>query len=132
MRAPCNLSETEAAEALELFDHHLTDYEVAEARQHFTFRLFYETWGRKDFREYWCENCGHFEGTRDKTHDPYINDLFSNHHGDYVTCPVCGEEVELIALGRMRTFKSLRQEIKVCFLRAGRAACNSRLHEQGV
>ena len=122
MRVPCNLTEEEERAAFSLFHIPPTLEELEEAQNHFQRHIFYETWGRRDFRECWCENCGHFEIHKSKTKDPYMDDLFEFHHGDMVSCPMCGEEMELVALGRMRTFNSLRQEIKACFIRANAGA----------
>lgn len=122
MRVPCNLTEEEERAAFSLFHIPPTLEELEEAQNHFQRHIFYETWGRRDFRECWCENCGHFEIHKSKTKDPYMDDLFEFHHGDMVCCPMCGEEMELVALGRMRTFNSLRQEIKACFIRANAGA----------
>lgn len=80
----------------------------------FTQHLFYETWGRKDFRECVCTRCGcgRFEVTKDD-HPGF----FQHSHGDYVTCPSCGQEVHLVALGKMTTFATLAEERRVTICR---------------
>lgn len=121
MRVKCNLSPEEERAAFQLCRNRLlpTLEELEEAKGHFEKHLFYETWGRRNFRDCWCENCGtRFESEKNSRKDPYMDDIFDFHHGDMVDCPMCGEEVELISIGRAKSFKSLRQERKACFIHA--------------
>ena len=111
----CNLSEEESNAAFTEFDGWLDPDEVRQIEPLFDHYLFYETYGRKDYRECYCGRCGSF--VRYKGEDP---DFFTSHHRDLVECPDCGEDVELISLGKMRSFESLKQSIKVTICREGK------------
>ena len=111
----CNLSDEEASAAFTEFDGWLDPDEVRQIEPLFDYYLFYETYGRKDYRECYCGRCGSF--VRYKGEDP---EFFTSHHRDLVECPDCVEDVELISLGKMRSFESLKQSIKVTICREGK------------
>lgn len=101
---PCNLTETEIASAWEEFDTWLDQQEeemVAETMEHF---LFYTTEYRGSKRECICthSNCGKFEMWK-----RYEKEFFNHKHGDEISCPVCGKQVKLMAMGRFQNFGSL-------------------------
>ena len=112
----CNLTPEEQAAELADFPMGNTN-EDEDARRYFETYIFFDTWGRKNFREYFCPNCGRFEIEGPWARDAYVENPFSVHHGDLTNCPMCGEEGTLISLGRMRTFRSLRQWRKLGFFR---------------
>jgi hypothetical protein len=114
---PTNMTEAESKHYLGLFDPYLTDREEEFISEIFTHYLFYETWGRKGFRECVCTHCGCGRFEVDKAENP---NFFKLSHGDHMECPKCGEPVELIALGRMRTFASLEEMRRVTLCRASK------------
>ncbi len=66
--------------------------------------LFYDSsWTGKDIRECQCTCCGGFTTYRNNDHTGF----FKQHHGDRTDCPICGNEVKLLALGRMRSFRTI-------------------------
>ena len=112
----CNLTPEEQAEALREFLPYPTEREMERGRRTFERFLFYDTWGRRNFREYFCPDCGRFEMERPMT-DVYVEDPFLFHHGDRANCPLCGEEGTLVCLGRMKNMSSLKRWGKLAFLR---------------
>lgn len=112
----CNLTPEEQAAALLLFDEYPSERELEKGKHTFERFLFYDTWGRRDFREYFCPNCGRFDVER-PVRDIYVDDSFEHHHGDRAHCPMCGEEFTLICLGRMRNMSSLKRWGKLAFFR---------------
>ena len=116
MAVKCNMTEEEQWEAMALFRAPSAD-ELDRARGGFKRYLFYDTWGLRNFREYYCPFCGRFEIER-PYHDAYIEDPFSFHHNDLANCPMCHEELTLICLGRMRNMRSLEQWGRLLFVRA--------------
>lgn len=113
---PCNMEPEEAKNYLKAFQPYLDEEEERQASGTFRQYLFYETWGRNDFRECTCTGaeCGNFEITKEENRE-----FFREHHGDYVTCPRCGRTVQLIALGRMRSFATLKQTNRMVICRVG-------------
>lgn len=117
MSIPCNMTPAEREEAFDLFRDGASGAELERARRGFRRYLFYDTWGRRDFREYFCPYCGRFE--IEKPFPTYYeDDPFLYHHNDEVNCPMCGEEATLICLGRMQNMHSLEQWGRLIFLRA--------------
>lgn len=114
---PTNMTSEESAHYLGLFDPYFSDEEEEFVSELFEPYLFYETWGRKDVRECVCTHCrcGRFEVS--KTDKPRF---FKYSHGECIECPNCGEPVQLVALGRMRTFSSLEETRRVTICRAGK------------
>ena len=112
----CNMEAEEAERHLAAFCPYFLDREEEFASELFKHYLFYETWGHKDLRECTCthDGCGTFEIYRGE--DP---NFFSHTHGDELHCPRCGEVVKLIALGRMRSFVSIDETIRVTICRNG-------------
>lgn len=104
----CNLSLERQEEVFRYFD---GDYgfclDLAEETQMKTMMpqyLFYDSsWTGNDIRECLCTSCGGFTFYRSAD----IADFFKQHHGDTTECPNCGNEVKLIALGRMRSFRTI-------------------------
>lgn len=117
MGVKCNMTEQERDHYLYLFPDHRSGGELEKARDGFKRYLFYDTWGRRDFREYYCPYCGRFEIER-PYRDVYVFDPFSYHHNDETNCPLCQMELTLICLGRMRNMNSLEQWGRLVFLRA--------------
>lgn len=109
----CNLTDEEAKAAFAQFDLWVDDDEMAQIRQLFEPYLFYETFGRKNYRDCYCTRCGAFALDR----DGYTADFFATHHGEIDECPRCGEMVTLISLGRMRNFSSINQSVRVTICR---------------
>lgn len=114
---PCNMDAAEADSYLKEFQIYLSGEEEEHISEKFSQYLFYETWGRKDFREFTCTHtdCGSFELY--KGEEP---EIFQHKHGDSVYCPRCGNEVTLIALGKMRSFTSLKQTRRITLCRIGK------------
>lgn len=110
----CNLTDEEAAEAFREFDGWLDQDELRQVDALFDQYLFYESMGRRGFRDCCCTACGGFEVYRDD--DP---DFFDRHHSELVECPNCGYDVQLVSLGKMRSMNSLRQKRHITICRAG-------------
>ena len=111
----CNLSDEEAKDAFQEFNGWMDMDEIRQIEMLFDHYLFYETYGRKDYRECYCGYCGSF--VRYKGEDP---GFFEHHHRDQIECPDCGEYVELISLGKVRSMTSLKQRLKVTICREGK------------
>ena len=112
----CNLTREERERAFGLFGWPYLE-ELNAAKRFFKKYIFFETWGRRNFREYFCPECGRFEIMRGRHLDVYQDDAFNDHHGDMIQCPQCGTEGELVCLGRMKTMESLHQEQPVVIFR---------------
>ena len=108
----CNVPSEELPGIFAQFDGYLTNDEEEALSRKFAQYCFYETWGRRDHRECVCTRCGGFE--LNKREDP---GFFQFKHGTIVPCPQCGETVELISLGRMRTGSSLKEWQRAAFIR---------------
>ena len=117
----CNLTPEEREHAFGLFTWPYLE-ELNAAKRFFKKYIFFETWGRRNFREYFCPECGQFEIVRGRHLDVYQDDAFNDHHGDMIQCPQCGTEGELICLGRMKTMESLHQEQPVVIFREAEGA----------
>lgn len=117
----CNLAPEEREHAFGLFGWPYLE-ELNAAKRFFRKYIFFETWGRRNFREVFCPECGRFEIEKGSMLDVYQDDFFSYHHGDQVQCPQCGTEGELISLGRMKTFESLHQEQPIVIFREAEGA----------
>lgn len=111
--AKCNIDAIAGAEIMSRFSGYLTQEEEEQVKQKFTGLCFYETFGRKDYRECSCTRC---ERTfyMEKADD---RDFFKGHHNDWTRCPECGKAVQLKSLGRLRKFSSLNETIPAAFLR---------------
>ena len=111
----CNLSPEERERAFSMFGYPYLE-ELNAAKRFFRKYIFFETWGRRNFREVFCPECGRFEIEKGRFLDVY--DFFSYHHGDPVQCPQCGTDGELVCLSRMKTMDKLTQEQPVIIFRA--------------
>lgn len=108
----CNLSPEEREEIFKEFHYGLDREEEEELSLRFTQYVFYDTWGRKNYRDCMCTRCGGFALYKEE--DP---SFFANTHGDEVHCPNCGEPVQLYSLGRMRTGSGLKEWQRAAFAR---------------
>ena len=108
----CNLPEEEQTEIFAQFDGYLTCEEEEKLSEKFTQYCFYETYGRRNFRECICTTCGMFEVYKDE-----IPGFFQAHHGDGIECPSCGTNVTVYSLGRMQTGSSLKEWQRAAFIR---------------
>ena len=118
MRGPaCNLPAAEREEALGLFTFP-TLGEMNRAKRAFRKYIFYDTWGRRNFREVFCPACGRYDIEKEAAYDVYTDNFFEYHHGDQTNCPMCGQPGWLICLGKMRTYSSLTETRKMMILRA--------------
>ncbi len=115
MAVMCNMTPEERKYWSGRFPTLLTDEQQEAAKGAFTRYIFYETWGRRDFREFWCWNCGRFEAHRTE-YGEYIFPPHSYKHGDTGECPRCGHQGEYRALGRYRNMKSLKEWQNVGFI----------------
>lgn len=113
---PCNMDQEEADFYLEQFEPYFLDREEEFISEVFEHYLFYENWGRKNFRECVCTHvdCGNFEVDKDENPG-----FFRLHHGDTLECPRCGNPVTLVALGKMRSFATLEQFRRIVICRKG-------------
>lgn len=113
---PCNMEKEEADFYLKQFEPYFIGREEEFVSEVFEHHLFYETWGRRDFRECICTHpdCGTFEV--DKEENPRF---FNLHHGDALECPRCGNVVTLVALGKMRSFATLEETRRIVLCRSG-------------
>lgn len=100
----CNLTEEEQKRVMHEFVAWLDRDEEEALSAKFTQYCFFETYGRRNYRECSCTRCGMFEVWKEE--DPKF---FREHHGDEVSCPNCGEDVILYSLGKMRTGASLKE-----------------------
>ena len=91
--------------------------EMNEAKRAFTRYIFYDTWGRRKWREVFCPECGFFDIEKERVYDVYADNFFDFHHGDQANCPMCGAEGVLICLGKMRNMNSLTETRKALILR---------------
>lgn len=99
---PCNLSDDEVAAAWDEFENGLlTSEEAEEILEVMTPYLFYTADAQNRERECICTHTGCGKFTVTKTSDP---GFFISKHGSEIRCPRCGQVVNLIALGKMRTF----------------------------
>lgn len=117
----CNLTPEEREHAFGLFTWPYLE-ELNASKRFFKKYIFFETWGRRNFREVFCPECGRFEIEKGRFMDVYQDDFFSYHHGDPVECPQCGTSGELVCLGRVKTMESLRQERTVVIFREAEGA----------
>lgn len=108
----CNVPSEELPEIFAQFDGYLTNEEEEAFSGKFKQYLFYETYGRRDFRECVCTTCGVFEVNKDE-----VPGFFQAHHGDGIECPSCGTNVTVYSLGRMRTGSSLKEWKRAAFIR---------------
>ena len=99
---PCNLTEAEIASAWAEFDGGLLDRDEMEmVNEVLPQYLFYTTSRKGKERECVCThcNCGKFTVREDRNPG-----FFRKKHKEETHCPSCGGVVNLVALGRMRTF----------------------------
>lgn len=115
MNPRCNMREEEKEKAMGLFSFPCLE-DLVRAKRAFRKYIFYDTWGRRNFREVFCPECGRFDIERENGYDPYRDNFFDFHHNDTVCCPLCGTEGTLICLGRMRTMSSLTSVKKMVLL----------------
>lgn len=108
----CNLSEEEQARIMGEFTGYLDQEEEEALSLKFTQYCFFETYGRRNFRECSCTRCGMFEVWKEEAPG-----FFKEHHGDQIQCPRCGEDVVLYSLGKMRTGSSLKEWKRAAFVR---------------
>lgn len=111
----CNMTEEERT-AFETVFHAPSTAKLERAKAAFQRYLFYDTWGRKGFREYFCPFCGRFDMVKGE-YGVLPEDPFLYHHNDRGYCPRCGEGLELKCLGRLRNFGSMEQRGKLLFMR---------------
>lgn len=102
----CNLTPEEKEEVLQMFrDEYWLDHdEENELQEHMENYLFYDADQNRKARSCICThpNCGSFRAY--KFQEP---EFFQKKHGDYITCPNCGQPVTLMSLGRIRNFSSI-------------------------
>lgn len=113
----CNMSPEEQDRALALFPPAPSTDELIRSRHYFRKYLFYDTRGRKNFREYFCPSCGRFEIEGPYNSDIYTDDPFSHRHNDRAPCPICRDEFALISIGRAGEMKKLTNWAKIAFIR---------------
>jgi len=109
----CNIEGEEYERIFKAFPDQLSGEEEQILSTKFTQYVFYETWGRRDFRECICTSCGGFEMYKDED----ATGFFHHKHGDEIECPHCGETVKLYALGRMRTGASLEETQRAAIIK---------------
>lgn len=100
----CNLSAEEQETVFGMFsDRFFPDVaEEHHMRLCFPQYLFFEGFGTRNYRECHCSNCGGFS-----VYSAEMPTFFSEKHGDTITCPQCGEEVELKATGKLKNMGTL-------------------------
>jgi len=116
MPIKCNMTEEERKTWWERFPQGLTREEEESAKGAFNRYIFYETWGRRDFREYFCWNCGRFEAERSSPGGFHFHP-FSYKHGNVGECPNCGAHGQYVALGRYRSMQTLTEWRQIGFIR---------------
>ena len=88
----------------------LSREELEEVEWRFNKYLFYQ--GDRHGRQIWttcCHEDYYMEGEKGQ---------LTGTHGDRLHCPFCGEEVQVVCMGRIRTGATLRQYIPFLFLHA--------------
>lgn len=111
--AKCNIDAIAGAEIMSRFSGYLTPAEDNQIEQKFTGLCFYDTFGRKNYRDCFCTKChGRFDLW--KSEDP---EFFKRHHNDETICPGCGEWVKLKCLSRIKNFSNLNETIAAAFIR---------------
>lgn len=108
----CNLTDDERKRIFMEFDGYLSNEEEEALSQKFTQYVFYDSWGRKNFRDCICTRCGIFDQYKDENPD-----FFRHKHRDETICPNCGEQVQLYSLGRMQTGAGLKEWQRAVFIR---------------
>jgi hypothetical protein len=111
-----NMTDEERAAWWEKFPRSLSHDEEEKAKGAFNRYIFYETWGRRDFREYWCWQCGRFEAER-RSPGFFRFEPFAYKHGDVGECPNCGAPGLYQALGRFRSMRTLTEWRQIGFIR---------------
>lgn len=114
---PCNMTSEESEHYLKQFHEYYQGREPEFVSEVFNHYLFYETWGTTNMRECVCTHTecganGHFQLYKEE--DPVF---FRHGHGDSIECPVCGNPVQLVSLGKMRSFATLEQTVRVTLCR---------------
>lgn len=112
MSIKCNMSPEDRERILPEFGDWLTADEMDRMENLFRGHLFYHTVNKKQ-KDFFCEKC-HTAFTRTKQESPA---LFQHAHGEAVRCPICGESVELICDGRIRTGASLKESKCILLIR---------------
>lgn len=108
----CNLTDDERQRIFMEFDGYLSNEEEEALSQKFTQYVFYDNWGRKNFRDCICTRCGIFDQYKDENPD-----FFRHTHRDVTRCPNCGEQVQLYSFGRMRSGAGLKEWQRAVFIR---------------
>ena len=112
---PCNLTPEEQQAAWEEFDEILTPEEEEQVIESMDHYLFYYTENRGKTRECMCTHsaCGRFVINRSENPG-----FWMLKHGSQGRCPICGQQVKLQALGKIRNFRNLNDSkwtrITVC------------------
>ena len=106
MSIKCNLPMEERQEIWKGFSEYLTGEEEERIRMLFKGHMFFSNEGKKT-RHFFCDKCEtYFSEEKD-----FNNTGLFQTHGAATHCPHCGEAVELIAEGKIRSGKSLREKI---------------------
>ena len=113
MSIKCNMPEEQRKKVWEGFSEYLTREEEERVGLLFKGHMFFRNDGRKT-RHFFCDHC---ETYFSEEKDTGNSELFRE-HGMVVTCPHCGESVELIAEGKIRSGKSLQEKICVMAVQA--------------
>ena len=112
MSIKCNLLMEERKEIWKGFSEYLTSEEEERVGKLFKGHLFFRNDGKKT-RHFFCDKCEtYFSEEKD-----FNNTGLFREHGTATHCPHCGESVELIAEGKIRSGKSLREKICVMVVR---------------
>lgn len=112
---PCNLTPEEQQAAWEEFDEILTPEEEKQVIESMDHYLFYYAENRGKTRECMCTHsaCGRFVINRSDNPG-----FWMLKHGRKGRCPICGQQVKLQALGKIRNFRNLNDSkwtrITVC------------------
>lgn len=120
-----NMTPEEQAEALAKFPCGHTIEELERSKHYFKRIIFYDTDGKKNYRRYFCPECGWFEVKRPwGGYDIYQDDPFRLHHNDQAECPNCGMEGRLVCLGKAGKMKNLCQWGRIAFIRSADGVLN--------
>ena len=115
---PCNLTEEEQSAAWSELQDGPYREDLEEVGEAMTQYLFYSSSRKKNERECICthRDCGKFILHRDQNPG-----FFRKRHGEEVSCPRCGQPVNLVSLGRMRSFNKLNDTpwIRVTMCKTG-------------
>lgn len=112
MSIKCNLPVEDRAEIWKGFSEYLCPEEEQRIGKLFKGHMFFRGDGKKT-RHFFCDKCDTYFSEEQDMHN---SGLFQK-HGSVTRCPHCGDVVELVAEGKIRSGKTLEEKICVMVIR---------------